>query len=440
MIVGAGFGGLQCALALRGEPVDVTVVNRENYHLFTPLLYQVASCLLNPAEIAAPLRKVFRGAANVHFRQGVVAGVDFDGRAVRLTDGASLSYDHLVLAAGSATNYFGNDAVAAHSLGLKNLGEALQLRNHVLETLERATRVSGAARSELLTFCIVGGGPTGVEYAGALAELARLVLPREYPELSPSDLRIVLLEGTGRLLSMFRPRLSEYARRELERRGVDVRFHQLVASADDTCVVTRDGTRIPTTTVVWTAGVRPADLTDILDVAHTPQHRIAVDDHLRVVGRPDVYAIGDSAAGARPQGERATDGVAARDARGSIRRPRDRPRQPAAVSLPRQGNARNDRAHGRGRRGGATAIHGVRGLAGVALRAPLLPHRLREPRRRTAALGVVLPAARPAGPVHDSSQPAPGRECRAATPAIRAANRGGNRRAGNGVEPRSVRF
>jgi NADH dehydrogenase len=297
VVVGAGFGGLPCALALRGEPVDVTVVNRENYHLFTPLLYQVASCLLNPAEIAAPLRKVFRGAPNLHFRLGDVVDVDFDGREVRLADGSALPYDHLVLSPGSTTNYFGNDAVAAHSLGLKNLGEALELRNHVLLTLEQAAlERDPVAREALLTFCIVGGGPTGVEYAGALAELIRLVLPREYPELSSSDVRIVLLEGTDRLLSMFRPRLSEYALRQLARRGVAVRFGQLVASVEGDAVVTRDGVRIVTSTVVWTAGVRPADLTDDLDVARTPRRRIAVDDHLRVVGRTGVYAIGDSAA------------------------------------------------------------------------------------------------------------------------------------------------
>src|SRR5205823_7060057 len=176
VIVGGGFGGLQCAKALRGQPVEVLLVDRRNYHLFTPLLYQVASCLLNPSEIAAPLRKVLRGAPNVRYRAGDVAGVDFERKRVRLSDDVELPYDYLVLATGSTTNYYGNESVRAHALGLKDLGEALQLRNHVLECLDRAANAADDhERRRLLNFCIVGGGPTGVEYAGALAELARLI-------------------------------------------------------------------------------------------------------------------------------------------------------------------------------------------------------------------------------------------------------------------------
>ena len=212
VIIGAGFGGLQCARKLRNEPVDVVLVDRRNYHLFTPLLYQVASCLLSPGDIAAPLRKVFRGATNVRFLMGDVRRVDFEAQVVHLADGAELPYDHVVLAAGSRTNFFGNDDVARHALGLKDLGEALQLRNHVLDCLERAAATTDAdERRRLLTFCIVGGGPTGVEYAGALGELVRLVLPQEYPELAHDSVRIVLLEGGDRLLTMFKPRLSGYA-------------------------------------------------------------------------------------------------------------------------------------------------------------------------------------------------------------------------------------
>jgi NADH dehydrogenase len=291
VIVGGGFGGLQCAKALREKPFDVLLVDRRNYHLFTPLLYQVASCLLNPSEIAAPLRKVFRGAPNVRYRAGDVVSVDFDQKWIRLDDGVELPYDHLVLATGSATNYYGNDSLRDHALGLKDLSEALQLRNHVLECLERATSApTEAERRRLLTFCIVGGGPTGVEYAGALGELGRLVVPREYPELSTSPLRIMLLEGGDRLLPMFVPRLSEYARRELQRRNVEVRTETLVASADDAGVTLHDGTRVETASMVWTAGVRPNDL------LHDEPRRIDVDDHLRVVDAADVYAIGDVAA------------------------------------------------------------------------------------------------------------------------------------------------
>ena len=280
VIVGAGFGGLQCAKALVGLPVAVTIVDRRNYHLFTPLLYQVASCLLSPSEIAAPLRKVFRGAANVRYRHAEVVHVDTDGKRVHLVDGTVLAYDVCVLATGSITNYYGNQPVEQHALGLKDLGEALQLRNHVLECLEHATTADDAeTRRHLLTFCIVGGGPTGVEYAGALAELVRLVLPHEYPEIPTADVHIVLLEGGDRVLPTFAPRLSTYAQRELERRGVDVRLSSLVASADDRGVVLRDGSELLTATMVWTAGVRPADL------LHDPSVRTEVDDHFRVAGR-----------------------------------------------------------------------------------------------------------------------------------------------------------
>src|SRR4051812_30495908 len=245
VIIGAGFGGLACARALRGEPVDVVLVDRHNYHLFTPLLYQVASCLLNPSEIAAPLRKVFRAVDNVRIRVGEVTTVDFARRCVVLADGAELEYDDVVIAVGSTTNYFGNDDLAKHVLGLKDLAQAIRLRNHVLACLERAAlQTRGEERADELTFCIIGGGPTRVEYAGALAELVRLVLPHEYPEIDPLEVRIVLLEGGDRLLPAFAPRLSAYARRELERRGVEVRTRALVADADDEQVRTRDGSTI----------------------------------------------------------------------------------------------------------------------------------------------------------------------------------------------------
>jgi NADH dehydrogenase len=298
VVVGGGFGGLQCAKALQGAPVDVVLIDRRDFHLFTPLLYQVASCLLNPSEIAAPLRKVFRNVANVHYRQGDVAHCDLGGKTVRLADGTAVEYDHLVLATGSVPNYYGNAEIERRALGLKDLGSALQLRNHVLECLEQSTATDDpGVRDRLLTFCIVGAGPTGVEYAGALAEFARLVFPQEYPELAASRIRILLLEGGDEVLPTFKPRLSAYARRELERRGVEVRVGVLVASADDTGIVLHDGTELASATLVWTAGVRPADILD------APPHRIDVDDHFRIKGAEDAYAIGDVAAGRGRHGE-----------------------------------------------------------------------------------------------------------------------------------------
>jgi NADH:ubiquinone reductase (H+-translocating) len=298
VVVGGGFGGLQCAKALEGAPVDVVLVDRRNFHLFTPLLYQVASCLLNPSEIAAPLRKVFRDAPNVSYERGDVVRCDFDAEAIVLADGSTVGYDHLVLATGSVPNYYGNAEIERRSLGLKDLGSALHLRNHVLDCLETASAVDRPERHErLLTFCIVGAGPTGVEYAGALAEFARLVFPQEYPELAASRIRILLLEAGDRVLPTFKPRLSTYAQAELARRGVEVRLGVKVESADDTGIVLHDGRELPTATLVWTAGVQPADLID------TPPRRIDVDDHFRVRGLANVYAIGDVAAGRDPHGE-----------------------------------------------------------------------------------------------------------------------------------------
>jgi len=299
LIVGAGFGGLQCAKALRERAVDVTIVDPRDYHLFTPLLYQVASCLLNPSEVAAPIRKVFRGVRNVRYRQDEVVGLDHDTRRATLGSGAVLEYDACVLATGSVTNYYGNTSVEQHALGLKNLSEALQLRNHVLTCFEQATTVDDdAARRRLLTFCVVGAGPTGVEYAGALAEFVRLVVPHEYPELAAANVRILLLEGGDRVLTPFKPRLSAYTAGQLARLGVEVHTRTLVTSADDAGVVLHDGTEIPTATMVWTAGVRPRSSFDADDAG--PFGRLEVDDRFRVVGTTTTYAIGDVAAGPGP--------------------------------------------------------------------------------------------------------------------------------------------
>ena len=302
VVIGAGFGGLQCAKALRGEDCDVTIVDPRDYHLFTPLLYQVASCVLSPSSVAAPIRKVFRGAPNVRYRQDEVVALDHAARAATLASGAVLEYDACVIATGSITNYYGNSTVEQHALGLKDLPEALQLRNHVLTCFERAaTTVDAAERQTLLTFCIVGAGPTGVEYAGALAEFVRLVVPKEYPELATSPVRILLLEGGDRVLPAFKPRLSAYTARQLVRLGVELRTDTLVTSADADGVVLHDGTELPTATMVWTAGVRPHDLVQP-EATAGPLRRIEVDDHFLVAGTTTTYAIGDVAAGSDHHG------------------------------------------------------------------------------------------------------------------------------------------
>jgi NADH dehydrogenase len=301
LVIGAGFAGLQCAKALRDQPVDVTIVDPRDYHLFTPLLYQVASCLLTPSEVAAPIRKVFRGVPNVRYRRDSVVALDRTANRATLASGATLDYDACVIATGSVTNYYGNASVEQHALGLKDLGEALQLRNHVLICFERATTADDdAERRRLLTFCIVGAGPTGVEYAGALAEFVRLVVPREYPELVDTPVQILLLEGGDRALAAFKPRLSAYTTRQLVRLGVELRTGTLVTSADERGVVLQDGTELLTATMVWTAGVQPRSPLPS-DDAH-PLGRIEVDDHFRVAGATGLYAIGDTANGPGPHG------------------------------------------------------------------------------------------------------------------------------------------
>src|SRR6267143_6822629 len=245
VIVGAGFGGLACARKLDGEPVDVTLLDQHNYHLFTPLLYQVATGLLNPSDIAYPLRTIFRRSANVRFRQATVTGVDLAGKVVKLDTGSTLSYDYLVLATGSTDNYFGNEQVAQVSMGLKALEDATRLRNHVLTCLERAdAELDPDTRRGLLTFVIVGGGPTGVESSGALSELMQIVAGKDYHQISRAEIRVILVEGTDRLLNAFSIRLGRYAQRVLTKRGVMVRTGALVKSANGHSVMLADGTAI----------------------------------------------------------------------------------------------------------------------------------------------------------------------------------------------------
>jgi NADH:ubiquinone reductase (H+-translocating) len=302
VIVGGGFGGLVCARALDGADVDVLLLDARNYHLFTPLLYQVATALLDPSDIAYPFRTVFRRSRNVRFRQARVTGVDFDARTLTLAGGEAIGYDTLVLATGSANAYFGNPELAERTIGMKALDEALRLRNHVLSCLERAAQSADPAeRAEWLTFVIVGGGPTGVEYAGALAELLDMVLGHDFPELSRGEGRVVLVEGADRLLGVFHPKLGAYAAATLKSRGVEVRLSTLVREATDTAAIvssTKDQSQatIPARTIVWSAGVGPTDPLsdkDSDDVSRSRSRRLQVDDHLRL--RPGVYAIGDVA-------------------------------------------------------------------------------------------------------------------------------------------------
>lgn len=304
MIVGGGFGGLVCARALNRKPVEVLLLDQRNYHLFTPLLYQVATSLLNPSDIAYPYRSIFRRSPNVRFHQAGVVAVELDRKVVRTHIGEEIPYDSLVLATGSTNNYFSNEDLAEHTLAMKTLSEAMALRNHVLSCLELAAQTDSAEeRRRYLTFVIVGGGPTGVEYAGALAELLKLVLGRDFPELDLSLARVVLVEGQDRLLGALHPKLGSYALRILKRRGIEVRTSAFVDKATDERVILSDGEEISTRTVVWSAGVRPIDPLESTDLERSRSARIKVDEELCLPGHPEVFVIGDAASVVEDDGE-----------------------------------------------------------------------------------------------------------------------------------------
>ncbi len=303
VIVGAGFGGLACARKLNRTAADVLLLDRRGYHLFTPLLYQVATALLNPSDIAYPLRTVFRKSPNIRVRQTTVSRVDLARQVVHVCAGEPIPFDYLVLATGSTDNYFGNEKVAVASLGLKSLEDATRLRNHVLACLERADREADAEeRRALLTFVIAGGGPTGVEYSGALGELLKLVERKDFPTVHLGDARVLLVEGQDRLLGTFSERLGRYAERVLTKRGIEVRTKVLVTAADDRQVTLSDGTVVPTRTLVWTGGVRPQVPDTQPDPDRSRRGRVCVDEFLRVSGARRAYALGD-AAGPEQDGE-----------------------------------------------------------------------------------------------------------------------------------------
>jgi NADH dehydrogenase len=292
--VGAGFGGLRAARALRRAPVQVVLLDRNNYHLFQPLLYQVATAGLEPDQIAKPVRAILRGQKNFDFRMVEVTRVDFNDRRLQ-TSAGPIAYDFLVLAHGGETNFFGLDGVRTHGLPLKDVPDAVEIRNHVLTCFEQAMLEPDAERRRArLTFVVVGGGPTGVEMAGALSELIRLVLVKDYPRLNIKDVRILLLEATDKLLAAMPERLREAAGRTLWRKWIEVRFSASVADFDGERVRLKSGEIIPAHTVIWAAGVKAAPLNATLGLTVGRQGRIPVEPTLQVPGHPEVYLIGDA--------------------------------------------------------------------------------------------------------------------------------------------------
>ena len=295
VVVGAGFGGLHVAAKLARADVDVLVLDRNNYHGFWPLLYQVATAGLDPASIAYPARAILRKYSNTQFLMAEVSGVDFDRKLV-LSGDKALPYDYLVLAAGSANNYFGDAALAAHTFGMKDLDEAEQLRNQLLRAFERAVvERDPVRRAALLTLVIVGGGPTGVELAGAFAELIRHVLRKDYPMLDVAQARVLLVEASDRILASFPERLQRSARKRLEKMGVEVKLGTAVAAVDSNTVTFKDGTQLNSSTVVWAAGVRAAELVDALGLALGRSARVKITPELNLPNRPEVFVIGDMA-------------------------------------------------------------------------------------------------------------------------------------------------
>jgi len=307
VIVGGGFGGLYAARALKGAPVHATLVDRRNHHLFQPLLYQVATAGLNPADIAAPIRSVFRGWPNVSVVLAEAIAVDLSARTLILADGR-LSYDYLVLATGATHSYFGHDEWARLAPGLKSIEDALDIRRRVLLAYEMAERERDVERRrEWMTFVIIGGGPTGVELAGALAEISRQALSREFQHIDPTQARIILIEGEPRVLPPYPPGLSAKARTQLERLGVEVRTGVRVTGIDAEGVMVGEE-RILARTVIWAAGVAASPLARTLGAPLDRAGRVLVTPKLTLPGHDEVFVIGDLAAVA--QDGQAVPGVA----------------------------------------------------------------------------------------------------------------------------------
>ncbi len=295
MIIGCGFAGLNAARSLSRAPVDITIIDRRNFHLFQPLLYQVATAALNPSDIAYPIRSMFRSQSNVtRVLLGEAVDLDLGAREVVLDDGATVPYDYLIVATGATHSYFGNDTWEPFAPGLKTIEDALNIRGRVLRAFEQAERHPERA-GEYLTFVVVGAGPTGVELAGAMVEIAVHALGDEFDTIDPTGARVVLVEGTDHVLPTYPESLGASARRQLEELGVEVRTGALVTAIDEHSVTFDDGSSLPTRTVLWAAGVKASSLGALLLAEHDRAGRVVVGDDLSVPGCPEVFVVGDLA-------------------------------------------------------------------------------------------------------------------------------------------------
>jgi len=312
VIVGGGFAGLEAAKVFRGKPVDVTLIDRTNHHLFQPLLYQVATAALAPSDIASPIRNILRRQKNVAVLMGEVVGIDPGARLVTLADGATVAYDCLILATGARHSYFGNDQWERDAPGLKSLRDALLVRERFLSAFEEAERIAierrgkgepspeeeakdQAEREAYLTFVIVGAGPTGCELAGVMPEIARRALRADYRYVDPGDIRVVLLEAGPRILPAFPEKLAAVARRDLEKLGAEIRTGEKVVGVDSEGVTLATGERIASRTVIWAAGNAASPLAKCLGVPLDRAGHVLVNPDLSVPGHPEVFVAGDLA-------------------------------------------------------------------------------------------------------------------------------------------------
>lgn len=295
LIIGAGFAGLYATKALKNAAVEVLMIDQNNYHTFQPLLYQVATGGIDVGDIAQHVRNVFRHQENYQFRQGTVVEVDWDGRAVVLADGERVAYDYLILGVGAVYNDFGVPGVVEHSLMLKSLTEAANIRSHVLAQFERASANPELINEGILNFVIVGAGPTGVEMAGALVELFDRPLKSDFPKLNVSQAKVIVLEMTDKVLAPYSERSRKYAENVLRRRGVDLRLNTTVAEVRADEVELKSGETIPTRTLIWAAGIRASPLVEKLGLELERGYRVKVNEDLSVPGLPNVFVVGDMA-------------------------------------------------------------------------------------------------------------------------------------------------
>jgi NADH:ubiquinone reductase (H+-translocating) len=392
VVVGAGFGGLSLTKDLDGTNFDITLIDRHNYHLFQPLLYQVATAGLSPAEIASPIRNILRAQQNATVVLAEVSGVDLARKEV-IAEGRRIPFDTLILATGAEHAYFGHDDWAPFAPGLKTIDDATYLRRRILLAFECAeTEPEPEERQRLLNFVVVGGGPTGVEMAGAIAELAKRALASDFRTIDPRSARIILVEAGPRLLTPFDPKLSENAKCALEQLGVEVRLNTAVTGCDDTHVATGNN-RIETRTIMWAAGVKASPAARWLDVESDRAGRVRVEADLSVKGLPDVFVLGDTALALDHEGKPLPGVAPVAKARPISRYTVEgaRGRQiSSTIPLSRFWFTGDDRTQARCFPTRPDQAHRLRRMGALEHRSYLFPDRLPESSRRRHELGLEL--------------------------------------------------